>query len=92
MINKNEISSLKTEIGEKIGQKIIIKGTLGRNKFFEEKATISNTYGDIFLVKYEGKEPNVSYRYTDLLTRELEVSVFDGENYCPLLPPLQKQR
>ena len=92
MINKNDISNLKTEIGEKIGQKIIIKGTLGRNKFFEEKATISKTYGDIFLVKYEGKEPTVSYKYTDLLTRELEVSVFDGKDYCPLLPPLKNQK
>ena len=42
MIEKSEISNLKTEIGEKIGQKIIIKGTLGRNKFFEQEATIEN--------------------------------------------------
>lgn len=90
MISKSQISDLKTEIGEKIGQKIIIKGTLGRNKCFEEKATISKTYGDIFLVKYDDKEPTVSYKYTDLLTRELEVSVFDGKDYNPLLPPLQK--
>ena len=44
MIEKSEISNLKTEIGEKIGQKIIIKGTLGRNKFFEQEATIENAY------------------------------------------------
>lgn len=90
MISKSQISDLKTEIGGKIGQKIIIKGTLGRNKWFEEKATISKTYGDIFLVKYDDKEPTVSYKYTDLLTRELEVSVFDGTGYSPLLPPIQK--
>ena len=92
MISKSQIADLKTEMKAKIGQKIIIKGTLGRNKNFEEEATISNTYGDIFIVKYDGKEPTASYKYTDLLTRELEVEVFDGVCYNPLLPPMQKQR
>ena len=84
MIEKSEISNLKTEIGEKIGQKIIIKGTLGRNKFFEQEATIENAYRDIFLVKYDGQEPNVSYKYTDVLTKELEVSFFNGKEYLTL--------
>lgn len=83
MIYKNDISSLKEEIGEKIGQKIIVKGSLGRNKPFEEEAVIKETYPNIFVVKYEEHDTNVSYRYTDILTRDLEVSVFDGEGYCP---------
>ena len=40
MIYKNDISNIKNEIGEKIGQKIIVKGSLGRNKPFEEEAII----------------------------------------------------
>ena len=91
MIYKNDISNIKTEIGEKLGQKIIIKGSLGRNKPFEEAAVIKETYPNIFVVKYEENNTNVSYRYTDILTRDLEVSVFDGEGYCPLIPPLQKK-
>lgn len=89
MICKNDISTVKTEIGEKIGQKIIIRGSLGRNKPFEEQAIIKEAYPNIFIVKYEEKNTNVSYRYTDILTKELEVSVFDGEGYCPLIPGLQ---
>jgi uncharacterized protein Veg len=90
MIYKNDISTLKTEIGEKIGQKIIIKGSLGRNKPFEETAVIKETYPNIFVVKYEEQATNVSYRYTDILTKDLEVSVFDGEGYCPLIPLTDK--
>ncbi|MDO5555388.1 MAG: Veg family protein [Clostridia bacterium] len=90
MIYKNDISTLKKEIVEKVGQKIIVRGSLGRNKFFEEQAVIKETYPNIFVVKYEEQDTNVSYRYSDILTRELEVSVFDGEGYCPLIPPLQK--
>ena len=91
MILKNDISTIKTEIGEKIGQKIIVKGPLGRNKPFEEEATIKETYPNIFVVNYEEQGTNVSYRYTDILTRDLEVSVYDGEGYCPLIPPLQSK-
>lgn len=89
MIYKNDISTIKDEIGEKIGQKIILKGTLGRNKPFEETAIIKETYPNIFVVKYEENNTNVSYRYTDILTKDLEVSVFDGEGYCPLIPPVR---
>lgn len=89
MIYKNDISDIKAEIGEKIGQKIIIKGTLGRNKSFEESAIIKQTYPNIFVVQYEEKDTNVSYKYTDILTKELEVSIFDGEGYCPLVPPVR---
>lgn len=90
MIYKDDISNLKDEIGEKIGQKIIVRGSLGRNKLFEEAAVIKQTYPNIFVVKFEEHNTNVSYRYTDILTRDLEVSVFDGEGYCPLIPPLQE--
>jgi len=87
MIFKNDISNLKTDIGEKIGQKIIIKGSLGRNRPFEEQATIEKTYPNIFVVRYEEQNRSVTYSYTDILTRAVEVQVFDGSGYSPLIPP-----
>lgn len=88
MICKNDIASLKTNIGEMIGQKIIVKGSLGRNKPFEKEATVESAYSNLFIVKYDENERNVSYTYTDVLTRNVEVQVYDGENYSPLLPPV----
>lgn len=88
MIFKNDISNLKTDIGEKIGQKIIVKGSLGRNKPFEEQATIEKTYPNIFVVRYEEQNRSVTYSYTDVLTRAVEVEVFDGNGYSPLIPPV----
>ena len=35
MICKNDIANLKTDIEDIIGQKIIVKGDLGRNKTYE---------------------------------------------------------
>lgn len=87
MIYKNEILDLKTDITEKIGQKIIVKGSLGRTKSFEKEATIEKTYPNIFVIKYEEDDRNVTYSYTDVLTRTVEVEVFDGDSYSPLIPP-----
>lgn len=89
MICKNDIMTLKTDIGEMVGQKIILKGSLGRSKFFEKEATIQKTYPNIFVVKYEEDNRNVTYTYTDVLTRTVEVDVFDGKNYSPLVPPAE---
>ena len=88
MICPNDITSLKTDINEKIGQKIIVKGSLGRCKSFEKEATIEKTYPNIFVIKYEEENRNVTYSYTDVLTRTVEVDVFDGNGYSPLIPPV----
>ena len=87
MICRNDITNLKTDIIEKVGQKIIIKGSLGRSRAFEKEATIEKAYPNIFVVKYEENDRNVTYSYTDVLTRTVEVEVFDGDSYSPLIPP-----
>ena len=90
MICRTDIANLKTDILEKVGQKIIVKGSLGRSKAFEKEATIEKAYPNIFVVKYEENDRNVTYSYTDVLTRTVEVEVFDGDSYSPLIPPAQQ--
>lgn len=87
MIYKTDITNLKTDILEKVGQKIIVRGSLGRSKAFEKEATIEKAYPNIFVVKYEENDRNVTYSYTDVLTRTVEVDVYDGTDYSPLIPP-----
>ena len=58
MICRNDIANLKTDILEKIGQKIIVKGSLGRSKAFEKEATIEKAYPNIFVVRYEENNRN----------------------------------
>ena len=88
MILPNDITNLKTDITEKIGQKIIVKGSLGRSRFFEKGATIEKTYPNLFILKYDDEERNVTYSYKDVLTGTVELDVFDGESYSPLIPPI----
>ena len=91
MIYQHDIESLQSDIQEKVGQKIIIKGSLGRSKLFEKEATIEKAYPNIFVVKYDENERNVSYQYKDILTRTVEVDVFNGEGYSPIMPPVVKK-
>ena len=88
MILPNDITNLKTDITEKIGQKIIVKGSLGRSRFFEKGATIEKTYPNLFIVKYDDEERNVTYSYKDVLTGTVQLDGFDGESYSPLIPPI----
>lgn len=87
MICSTDILNLKTDILEKIGQKIIIRGSLGRNKSFEKEATIEKAYPNIFTVKYIEGARNATYSYTDVLTRTVELDVLTGDSYSPLIPP-----
>ena len=59
MICRDDITNLKTDIDGKIGQKIIVKGSLGRSRTFEKEATIEKAYPNIFIVKYEENDRNV---------------------------------
>lgn len=92
MICPTDISNIKTELNENIGRKIMVRGELGRKKFFEEEAVIKNTYPNHFIVENEEKETNVSYKYTDILTNELQISIFDGKEYFPLIPTMTKTK
>ena len=87
MICKNDLTSIKADIGGKIGQKIIVKGSLGRSKSFEKEATIEKAYPNLFVIKYNENNRNVTYSYTDVLTRTVEIDVIDGNVATPLIPP-----
>ena len=86
MICRTDISSQKTDITDKIWQKIKVKGSLGRSKEFEKEGTIEKVYSNLFVVKYEENNRTASYTYTDLLTKTIELDVFDGERYNSIIP------
>lgn len=87
-IYRSEIADLRKNIGENIGQKIIIKESPGkRSKPQEKSATIENVYQSYFRVRFDNADRVGSYNYTDLFTRSVEVSMYNGEAYEPLVQP-----
>lgn len=84
-IYKAEIANMRKNIGENVGQKIIIKEPAGkRSKPEEREATIERTYKDYFMVRFDSVNRVGSYNYTDLFMKTVEVSMFNGDNYIPL--------
>ena len=88
MICSTDISNLKSNIFEKIGQKIIVKGSLGRNKSFEKEATINEVYSNIFTVKYDEGARNATYSYTDILTKTVELGITTNTGFDSILNTL----
>ena len=88
MIYKSDISSLKKNMEEKIGQKIIVKESPGkRSKPLEKAAIIEQVYPTYFRVKFDENERRSSYNYTDIFTRSVEVQINDGDGFKTLEPP-----
>lgn len=87
-IYKAEIANMRKSIGDRIGQKILIKEAQGKRlKFEEREATVQQVYKDYFMVKYDNFDRVGSYNYTDLFMKTVQVSTYDGENYIPLYVP-----
>lgn len=87
-IYRSEIADLRKNIGENIGQKIIVKESPGkRSKPQEKVAIIENIYKDYFRVKFEEADRVGSYNYTDLFTRQIEVKIDNGNGFEPLIEP-----
>ena len=49
MICKTDISNVKTDIFDRVGQKIIVKGSLGRCKEFKKEGTLEKAYSNLFI-------------------------------------------
>lgn len=87
-IYRSDIADLRKNIGDNIGQKIIIKESPGkRSKPQEKSATINKAYQSFFNVKFDEADRVGTYNYTDLLTHSVEASMYDGEKFEPLVQP-----
>lgn len=87
-IYKAEIANMRKNIGENVGQKILIKEPMGKRTKPEERvATIEKTYNDYFMVKYENANRVGAYNYTDLFMKTVEVSISNGEEFVPIFIP-----
>ncbi len=78
MIEKSNLFQIKKDIETCIGQRIQLKANKGRKKAFIKEGILENTYPSIFVVKFENDYEatrRVSYSYTDILTKAVEIVV-----------------
>ncbi|NLM73566.1 MAG: Veg protein [Clostridiaceae bacterium] len=77
-MDKNTISQIRKELENCVGKRIQLKANKGRKKIFIREGIVENVYPSIFTVKFENdfnSSRKVSYSYTDILTRTVEIKV-----------------
>lgn len=80
MFDKNDLGQVKKDIETCVGQKIILKSNIGRNKIVEEEGKLAETYPNVFVVEFEEAKRKATYSYTDVLIKSVEISVADNNN------------
>ncbi|KRM58973.1 Veg family protein [Secundilactobacillus malefermentans] len=70
------LASIKEKLDNRIGQELMVIAQAGRKKTTERKGILRETYPAVFVVDLDQDENSferVSYSYTDILTKNIEV-------------------
>ncbi|HHW47186.1 MAG TPA: Veg protein [Clostridiaceae bacterium] len=82
MIEKGDLFQIKKNIENFVGEKVQLKANKGRKKSVIREGILENSYPSIFIVRFENDYETtrrVSYSYTDVLTKAVELVVYKGD-------------
>ena len=82
MIEKGDLFQIKKSIENFVGEKVQLKANKGRKKSVIREGILENSYPSIFIVRFENDYETtrrVSYSYTDVLTKAVELVVYKGD-------------
>jgi len=73
------LDQIRQNLERYIGRRVRVKASKGRRRVVEREGTLEKTYPDLFLVRLGEEQHNrsISFTYADVLTSEVEVSVFN---------------
>ena len=79
MYMMNDVSQVRKDLSQLIGSKVMLQSGKGRQKPDKSQGTIENVYPAVFTIALESEGPKrtVSYSYTDVLTRTIELTLLD---------------
>jgi len=82
MFMRSDVNQLRDNIIQHVGQKVQLQTNKGRQKSFVSLGTIESAYPAIFTIMLDdsvaGPGRTVSYSYTDVLTKSVELTLFEG--------------
>ncbi|MCL2854622.1 MAG: Veg family protein [Defluviitaleaceae bacterium] len=79
MYARADVTMLRKNISQHVGSKVMLETNKGRQKSVVSSGTIESVYPSIFTVMLDGEagaNRTVSYSYTDVLTKSVEITVF----------------
>lgn len=81
MIIQNDLVKIKSNLADNVGHKVKLTAKKGRKQYVTREGVIENTYPSIFTIKLDtpedllAAERRVSYSYTDVLTKTVELII-----------------
>jgi uncharacterized protein Veg len=70
----NVLDSIKRNIEDHLGQKVVLKANNGRKRVVVNNGIIEKTYPSIFVVRLESDtQRKVTYSYSDVLTKTVQL-------------------
>jgi len=79
MVSRESLQKVKQDVESFIGQEIVVKANIGRNKCICKRGMIDSTYPNLFVFKDIETQSKLSYSYADLVTNNLQLNSIDGE-------------
>jgi len=77
---RNDVSLVRQNISQHVGSKVMLETNKGRQKALVFSGTIESAYPSVFTILLDsggGARRTVSYNYTDVLTKSVEITVFN---------------
>ncbi len=78
MIEKSNINEVRKNIEGCVGQKVLLRGSLGRNRTFEKEGILDSTFSNHFYVKIDGTLIKEDFSYVDVLSNKVELGIADN--------------
>jgi len=78
---REDVTQIRRSLSGIVGSKVMLETNKGRQKAAVSSGTIENTYPAVFTVLLDavsGPKRTVSYSYTDILTKNVEITVFNN--------------
>ncbi|MCL2753855.1 MAG: Veg family protein [Defluviitaleaceae bacterium] len=78
----NDVMQVRNNITQYVGQKVRLQTNKGRQKSLVSSGTIESVYPSVFTIMLDdsinGSGRTVSYSYTDVLTKSVQITVFES--------------
>ena len=78
MIEKSNINEVIKNIVGFVGQKLLLRGSLGRNRTFEKEGILDSTFSNHFYVKIYGTLIKEDFSYVEVLSNKVELGIADN--------------
>jgi uncharacterized protein Veg len=68
------LQEIKDKVNDNVGNDVVIRYNMGRNRIEKYKVRIRETYKNIFIVESFGEKFKVkSFSYTDIITKTIKI-------------------